>query len=190
MDNFKTFYNEKNGKAILFFGFYLVFFLFLFFYMRSYEANKPKEEKKEQEQVEEKITTYDISNLINNDYTYTIEIFDNEEVINFNGTKNNIDYANYQHKYFLDIYNINQLLKRSTFVDSNNYILSYELNNSELNDILLTDRVDGKNKIDVYVNEKTEVNQIYLDLSNYLEKDKYQITISYIVGEENENSSN
>ena len=58
MDGFKTFYNEKKGKYILFFGFYIIFFIFIAIYVRSYNANHPKEEKKE-EQVIEKITTYE-----------------------------------------------------------------------------------------------------------------------------------
>ena len=189
MDGFKTFYNEKNGKYILFFGFYLIFFIFLAFYMRSLNANKPKEENKEQEQVVEKITTYDISNLINNDYIYSIEINDNEEKINFNGKKSNIDYANYEHKYFLDIYNINQLLKRSKLVKSEDNILTYELSNKEINDILLTNKNDAVNKIDVYVNNKTEIIRIIFDLSNYLDKDVYQIIIDYNIGEYYENSA-
>ena len=48
MDNFKTFYNEKNGKYILFFGFYLLFFIFLGIYMRTLDSNKPKEKQKEE----------------------------------------------------------------------------------------------------------------------------------------------
>ena len=185
MDNFKTFYNEKKGKYILFFGFYIIFFIFLAALFRTTNTNKPKEENKET--VVEKITTYDISNLINNDYQYTIVVKDNEEEINFSGTKNNIDYANFENKYFLDIYNINQLLKKSKLVKSENNTLTYELSNQEINEILLTNKENGVNKIDVIVNDKTEINKISFDLSNYLGKDVYQITINYIVGEENEN---
>ena len=188
MDNFKTFYNEKNGKAILFFGFYFIFFIFLAFYMRSLENKKPPEEKEEVKE-EIKITTYDISNLIDNDYHYTIDILDDGSPISFVGTKSNVDYANFENKYFLDIYNINQLLKRSKLVNSEGNVLTYELNNSEINDILVTEKQDGTNKIEVYVNDNTEVNRIVLDLSNYLEKDEYNITINYEIGEKNEDSS-
>ncbi len=185
MEGFKTFYNEKKGKYILFFGFYLIFFIFLAVYIRNINTNKPKEENTEQQT----ITTYDISNLINNDYQYSIEIIDNDETISFNGTKNNVDYANYANKYFLDIYNINQLLKRSKLNNSENYVLMYDLNTSEINDILLTNKPEGVNEIKVTVNEKGEIKKIYFDLSNYFEKNIYQITIDYIVGENNENSS-
>ena len=185
MDGFKTFYNEKKGKYILFFGFYLIFFIFLAIYLRTANANKPKEEPtKEQE-----ITTYDISNLINNDYSYSILINDEEDTINFNGSKNNVDYANYDNKYFLDIYNINQLLKRSKLDNSENYVLTYLLNTSEINDILLTNKPESVNEIKVGVSENGEIKKITLDLSKYFEKNIYQITIDYIVGENNENSA-
>ena len=185
MEGFKTFYNEKKGKYILFFGFYLIFFIFLAIYIRSANANKPKDDTKKEDVV---ITTYDISNLINNNYNYNIEIIDNEEVIYFNGNKNNIDYANYENKYFLDIYNINQLLKRSKLTKSENYTLYYELSNNDLNDILLTNKENGVNEIDVFVNENGEINKIFFDLSKYFSKNIYQITINYIVGDNNENS--
>ena len=187
MDNFKTWYTDKKGKYILFFGFYLIFFIFLGFYMRSLEAKRPPKEE-QQEPQEVKITSYDISNLINNNYHYTIEIIDNDDIITFIGTKDNVDYANYSNKYFLDIYNINQLLKRSSFINSENNILTYKLENKEINDILLTNINNNTNEIKVYVNDKTEVEKIVLNLSNYLEKEKYLITISYDMGENNENS--
>ena len=188
MNKFKEFYNEKNGKMILFFGFYLIFFIFLAIYLRNIQNNQKVDPNKENINIEEKLTTYSINHLINNDYKYTIKILDNDEVINFNGTKSNIDYGNYQYKYFLDIYNINQLLKRSKLVDSDNEHLSYELTNKELNDILLTEKADNINNIDVYANEKTEVTKIILDFSKYLEKEKYVITVDYTWGEKNENS--
>ena len=189
MDNFKSWYSDRKGKYILFFGFYLIFFVFLAIYIRSIRNDSKKEEKKEEIVQEEKITTYDISNLINNDYSYTIEIIDNEDTIVFNGSKSNIDYANYEHKYFLDIYNINQLLKRSKLVNSEDNILTYELSNKELNDILLTNKNDAVNKINVYVNDKTEIIRIMFDLSRYLGKDIYQIIIDYNIGEYYENSA-
>ena len=187
MDGFKTFYNEKKGKYILFFGFYLIFFIFLAILIRSNNANKlPETDNGEQKDV---ITTYNISNLINNDYKYSIHIIDNDETLDFNGTKSNIDYANYTYKYFLDIYNINQLLKKSKLIKSEDYILTYELANKEINELLLTNKDNGTNKIDVYVDNNGSVKKIDFDLSNYLEKDIYQINISYIVGDNNEDSA-
>lgn len=191
MDEFKTFYNDKKGKYILFFGFYLIFFIFLAIYIRSVKDNKPIEKNKE-EIVEKEITTYDISNLINNDYSYEIEVSDNYNTTNFSGTKNNVDYANFENKYFLDIYNINQLLKRSKFMGSEDNILTYYLYNKELNELLLTNKTENEeissNKIFVYVNDDAEVEKIVFDLSTYFEKVMYQITINYSVGDNNENS--
>ena len=188
MDKFKEWYKEKKGKHILFFGFYLIFFIILAIYFRSI-GNEPKEEPKKEEQKEEVIKTYDISNLINNDYEYEIIVTDNNSETTFKGSKTNVDYANFSNKYFLDIYNINQLLKRSKFISSKDNVLTYELTNKEINDILLTEREDGVNKIDVYVNEKDEVEKIVFDLSKYLDKEIYQIDINYTVGDNNENSS-
>ena len=188
MDKYKDWYSNRNGKMILFFGFYLIFFIFLGIYIRNLNANKQTNPKKDETKIEEKITSYNLSNLINNDYKYNINIIDNSEIITFNGTKSNIDYANYVNKYFLDIYNINQLLKKSKFIDSKDLVLSYELSNNEINDVLLTKKESGINKISVYVNEKSEVKKLIMDLSKYMEKDKYEITITYLVGEENENS--
>lgn len=187
MDNFKNWYTDRKGKYILFFGFYLFFFIFLSIYMRNLNNNQNEEISVEPTPMI--ITTYDISNLINNDYNYAIEILDNEKTITFSGSKNNVDYANFDNKYFFDIYNINQLLKRSKLINSENNILTYELENKELNDILLTNQNDGVNTISVYVNDKAEVIKIVIDLSNYLNKDKYEITINYEMGESNENSS-
>ena len=112
-----------------------------------------------------------------------------DESITFEGTKNNIDYANYENKYFLDIYNVNQLLKRSKYIDTiDGTVLKYELNNSEINDILLTQKPEGINKIEVYVNEETKVQEIILDLSNYFEKEFFHIEMFYTEVDNNENS--
>lgn len=191
MDGFKEFYNDRKGKYILFFGFYLIFFIFLAIYIRTARINKPVEEPKEE--VASKITTYDLSNLINNDYKYMIKITDYDETgdesVTFEGTKNNVDYANYKNKYFLDIYNVNQLLKRSRYIDTiDGLVLKYELKNSEINDILLTQKEEGINKIEVYVNEEAKVQEIILNLSNYFEKEKYVIEIFYTEVDNNENS--
>ena len=63
MEGFKDFYNNRNGKMILFFGFYLIFFIFLAFYIRGLDNNKNREIPKEEENIKEEITTYDISQL-------------------------------------------------------------------------------------------------------------------------------
>ena len=171
MDNFKEWYTERKGKYILFFGFYIIFFAFLAIMIRSSRNSEPVKIEEDTKEEEKQILTYDITNLINNDYNYEIVVNDNEELTTFKGSKNNIDYANFENKYFLDIYNINQLLKKSKYIDGQNGVITYELANSELNEILVTEKGEGTNKIYVYINEKNEVESIILDLSNYLEKD-------------------
>ena len=99
MDNFKTWYKERKGKYILFFGFYLIFFIFFGVYIGSSNNNKPPKNE-EKETTQETIKTYNLSNLINNNYRYTVDITDNYEIVNFTGTKDNIDYDNYEYKYF------------------------------------------------------------------------------------------
>ena len=191
MDGFKKFYNEKKGKHILFFGFYIIFFVFLAIYISAMNSNRPINNNKEGT-AEKEITTYDLSKLINDDYEYKFVIVDYEddidESVTFEGTKNNIDYANYKHKYFLDIYNVNQLLKRSKLISSQNLLLTYNLENKELNDILLTQKEDGVNKIEVYVNENAQVHEIILDLSNYFGKEMFRIEMFYTEVDNNENS--
>ena len=187
MDNFKEWYTERKGKYILFFGFYIIFFVFLAIMIRNADKKEPVEPPKEEEE-EKQILTYDITNLINNDYNYEIVVNDNEELITFKGSKNNVDYGSFENKYFLDIYNINQLLKKSKYIEGQNGVITYELSNSELNELLITEKEEGTNKIYVYVNEKNEVGSIILDLSSYLGKVKYEINIKYIIGETNENS--
>ncbi len=182
-EKFKYFYNERNGKIILFFGFYLIFFAVLGVFLRNVNNNP-----KENEEQKEVITTYDVSKIVNNDFTYQIKVLDNDEIVEFNGTKNNVDYENYANKYFFDIYNINQLIKKSKYVKTEENVLYYELSNEEINEVLLTEKNTGLNQIEVSVKDDTSVYQIVLDLAKYLEKDKYLITINYSIGEENENS--
>ncbi len=182
-DKFKSFYNERNGKMILFFGFYLIFFILLGLFLRN--INDYQEKVPEEDTI---ITTYDVSKIINNDYQYKITVLDNEEFIEFNGTKNNIDYENYVNKYFFDIHNINQLIKKGKYLKTEKNVLIYELSNAEINEVLSTEKETGSNKIEVYVENDKSVYQIILDLTKYMEKDKYLITINYSIGEENENS--
>ena len=192
MDNFKDWYGNRKGKYILFFGFYIVFFIVLGILLRNANYNKKDEPKKEETKEEEKKVenkgTYDITNLVNNDFKYEITINDNEEIIKFTGSKTKVDYMEFTNKYFLDIYNINQLLKKSKFVERKGNLLSYELLNSEINEVLLTDKEEGINRISLYVNDNNEVKRIVLDLTGYLYKTIYEIDINYIVGDNNENS--
>ena len=46
-DKIKTFYQSKRGRAICFFGFYLIFFLLLAIYLKQ-QRNVPQEEPKKE----------------------------------------------------------------------------------------------------------------------------------------------
>ena len=186
MEGFKTFYNEKNGKYILFFGFYLIFFIFVSLYMRANDNKKVVDETEGSNTV---ITTYDISKLTNDDYSYNIEVVDDDKTITFSGTKNNVDYGNFDNKYFLDIYNINQLIKKSKLLETKDNVLTYELDNKDIDEILLTNKGEGSSKILVTVNDDTTVKEIDIDLASYLDKKTYTIKINYDLGDNNENSS-
>jgi hypothetical protein len=140
MGDLKEWYTDKKGKYILFFGFYIIFFIIFGALLRNAKDNRQEEVNKDNTEVQEKISTYDITKLINNDYQYEVVIEDEDDIITFKGSKDSIDYGNYTNKFFLDIYNINQLLKRSKFIENNENILTYELSNSELNDLLVTEK--------------------------------------------------
>ena len=181
----RDFYTSKRGKSICFFAFYLVFFLVLAIILRNRNnvvSNEPKNENKNIEINENNHNSYNLEKIVNSNYEYFYTINDNEEIKKFSGTKNNVDYLNYENKYFLDIYNVNQLIKRSKFIKRENNILSYELDNHILNEFLLTDS-EGLTKIDVFVKEDNMIEKIILDLKEYFKKEKYEIILEYKEGE-------
>ena len=184
----KEFYQSKRGKSICFFGFYLVFFLVLAIFLKQ-QRNVPQEEpKKENTNIisnnkSSNDSLFNISKIVNSNYEYLYKVNDNNEIITFQGTRLNVDYLNFANNYFFDIYNVNQLIKKSKFISNENNMLHYELTNSVLNELLLTDKIEGINTIDIYVNDNKEVEKIVMDLKNYFEKEKYEITLEYKVGE-------
>ncbi len=159
MKKLKEFYQSKRGKSICFFGFYLIFFLVLSFFLQNKSEVKTYDQKV--------ITnTYSINKIASNNYN--IYINDNFFIRDFLSNEDN---------YFVDIYNVNKLIKKSKFLHRENNILNYELENSVLNELLNSEIKDNVNKIDVYVNNDNEVEKIILDLSNYFEKEKYEIIL-------------
>lgn len=190
-DKLKEFYQSKRGKSICFFGFYLIFFLVLAIYLKQQRNVPPEEPKKEtniisNNQFNNKTNNnglFDISKIVNSNYEYFYTINDNNEIINFQGTRLNVDYLSFANNYFLDIYNVNQLIKKSKFISNENRVLHYELSNSVINELLLTDKEEGINTIDIYVNDIKEVEKIVMSLKSYFEKEKYEITLEYKVGE-------
>ena len=183
----KEFYQSKRGRSICFFCFYLVFFVVLAIYLKQ-QQNVVKEEPKKESTIisnnkSNNDSLFDIRKIVNSNYEYLYTINDNNEIINFQGKRLNVDYLNFDNNYFLDIYNVNQLIKKSKLISKENNMLHYELMSSVLNELLLTNKSEGLNIIDVYINDNKEVEKIVMDLKNYFEKEIYEITLEYKVGE-------
>ena len=178
---FKEFYQSKRGRAILFFGFYLIFFLVLTIAFKNASnmdnKNKVNNTNKESE-IKENASLYSMKNLLDNNFNYNIEVVDDDKIETFTGTKNNVDYNNFDNKYFFDIYNLNQLIKKSKFIKTEENVYYYEIENDTLNSILNVEKENGINKINVYASN-SQVAKITLDLSEFMEKENYRITISY-----------
>ena len=178
---FKEFYQSKRGRAILFFGFYLIFFLVLTIAFKNASnmdnKNKVNNTNKESE-IKENVSLYSMKNLLDNNFNYNIEVVDDDKIETFTGTKNNVDYNNFDNKYFFDIYNLNQLIKKSKFIKTEENVYYYEIENDTLNSILNVEKENGINKINVYASN-SQVEKITLDLSEFMEKENYRIAISY-----------
>ena len=178
---FKEFYQSKRGRAILFFGFYLIFFLVLTIAFKNANnmdnKNKVNNANKESE-IKENTSLYSMKNLLDNNFNYNIEVVDDDKIETFTGTKNNVDYNNFDNKYFFDIYNLNQLIKKSKFIKTEENVYYYVIDNNTLNSILNVEKENGINKINVYASN-SQVEKITLDLSEFMAKENYRITISY-----------
>ena len=101
---------NKNLKYSLFFGFYLIFFIGLFI---LYKNNNKEIEKTEDNQKE--VSVYEIlkdsvKEYHNNNYQEKIVINDSEVLTVL---INNPDYLENKYYYFFDLYNLNQLIKKS-----------------------------------------------------------------------------
>lgn len=166
IDRFKDFYYKRNGKAILFFGFYLIFFLALILFLKKEEKVNVDENK-----VGKSLTINELVNL--NDYEYSFEIKDEDNTLYYKGTKNNIDYHDFNYSYFFDPVNINQLVKKSKVKEDN----VYEISNEIINSLLDTERESGNNTIMVHSNEERIV--LDLDLHEYMNKNVYLMSLSY-----------
>ncbi len=180
--------DNNKLKASLFFGFYFFFFLFLVIYIRNNNITfNNNDNKNNNDSIEENkvIKKYSIDYL-DNDFEYEFIINDNDEVIKYKGTKNNIDYEDYEYKYFLNIYNINQIIKNSKFLSNENNILNYEISNVTLSELYDKEITDGISKINVYVNDNKNLEKVILDLSTFINKDKYIITLNYKVVDKSE----
>ena len=170
----------KRQKAIAFFAFYLVFFIVLFIVINNRKQEKvidvPKEEKID--------NTLYFENVLKMNFKYEIEIIDNLEIKTFIGTKDKVDYSEYENKYFLDIFNINQLIKKSKVIEKIGNYGKYSLANRELDELLGTESDEGENIIEV--NEEEKRLEIHIDLHEYLKKEIFTILLIYQEGETND----
>jgi hypothetical protein len=182
MKKLKEFYQSKRGKSILFFGFYLIFFVLLIFYFQRIQEKS--ESIKIPNNEHETAKVYTIKDLYNQDFTYEFIINDNGVITKFVGNQETIDYKDFEYQYFLSFININQLMKKSKMVSKNDNDVTYEITNDTLNELLETSRNTGVNVIKEQDREKGVV--ITLDLSSYMEKQGYVITLNYMVGDNSE----
>lgn len=186
-NSFKDFYQNRGGKAIFFFGFYLIFFLVLASFIKSVQDTKEKSSNLLEENTISTITT--IHDLFENDFSYSFEIEDDDNIITFNGSKSSIDYNDYEYPYFLDYVNINQLIKKSKVTKAGQVMTYYELSNQTLNDILNTNMPDGVNTISEFYGTGSQNEGTYtviLDLKEYMGKEKFMIKLNYKVGDKSE----
>ncbi len=175
---------NKKLKAALFFGFYFFFFLFLFTYIGNNNVSSKDNTDKTIEEKEE-IKEYSIKYLTDNNYIYHFIIDDDNKITEYNGTKENIDYTEFDNKYFLDIFNINQLIKKSKYINTTDSTMNYEISNDDISSLINNEKMEGISKINVHVTNGN-LDKVILDLSSYMQKEKYLITLNYEVGEEDD----
>lgn len=176
MSNIKKFIKTKRGKSILFFGFYLVFFVILAILMKN---NINKETIQDNKKLQNNLWT--INRVINlDDYLYKVEINDNGNTeIKYEARKNELsnDLEKNEMDYFLDIYNINKLIKNSKLIESLDNKTTYMITNTKLNEILSEMQEDGENIIIVENSNKSL--SIQMDLHEFMKKNEYIIKIEY-----------
>lgn len=164
---------NKTLKYSLFFGFYLIFFIFLGFYLNRMD-NKINSQTQE-----EKTGEYSLTALMDN--SYQVEIKEAEKRIVYNAS--DLESRSDSYAYFGNIYNVNQLIKKSRFVEEKDHTLYFLLNNKELNTLLNTEIEEKDNEIKLLVNDERVVKEISLSLDNY-----YGQAISIILKDSEEKS--
>ena len=197
---------SEQGKKYSFFIFYIIFFLILFIMIISNKNTsiEPKEE------YSLPFSTRIIENN-NYKFKYTIDsnldklLYKGEKInktiyldddtgryeFNYiNGKLVNNQDIKFLYKEFLDIYEIKKIIKSSKLIsetklnETNEYIYNYKIKNKDLDEILLNniDNIDLENEINIKTNDKKEIKEIDIDLSNYQrneELDSFKIIIEY-----------
>ena len=188
----------------LFFGFYFFFFLFLSFFLNANKNIDKSADNNNNNQVVDKENNSQVTDLftinpiVDNNYFYNYTILENGNEINFTGQINDKNFLieEYAYNYFLDIYNVRQLIKNSKYISktdySDNIVYQYELTNKTINELRGEElNSEGTNKITVTVNSNLVVTDIELDLNNYMSNkfNEYKITLQYGKVANNEKSN-
>lgn len=180
-DKVKEFLQSKIGRHTIFFGFYLIFFILVLLLVKNLNTSFEEKNKKNENPSQ---VHYQIDCLNNNSYLYEYEIiYDNEKIV-FKGIKGDNDFREFPHAHFLNIYNLNQILKNAKIVETNTNMLMYEIGNQELNDLYQENEIinDNINTIKVFVDTNYCLKSFEMDLSNYIEDfSSYQIKGKYEV---------
>lgn len=204
INKIKAFCQSKVGKMTLFFGFYFFFFLFLSFFLNANKNIDKSADNNNNNQVVDKENNSQVTDLftinpiVDNNYFYNYTILENGNEINFTGQINDKNFLieEYAYNYFLDIYNVRQLIKNSKYISktdySDNIVYQYELTNKTINELRGEElNSEGTNKITVTVNSNLVVTDIELDLNNYMSNkfNEYKITLQYGKVANNEKSN-
>lgn len=204
INKIKVFCQSKVGKMTLFFGFYFFFFLFLSFFLNANKnIDKPADNNNNNQVVDKENNVqvtdlFTINPIVDNNYFYSYTILENGNEINFTGQINdkNSLIEEYAYNYFLDIYNVRQLIKNSKYISktdySDNIVYQYELTNKTINELRGEElNNEGINKITVKVDSNLVVTDIELDLNNYMSNkfNEYKITLQYGKVANNEESN-
>ncbi|MBR3661404.1 MAG: hypothetical protein IKN63_05875 [Bacilli bacterium] len=208
----KAFRSEK-GRKLSFVIFYIFFFIFLFIFFRTNTSNNTTPNNKELETSLPFVT----STLEKNDYTfkYIVNSNSNELLYLVNKKSNSIivndDTGTFEYTYkngvlttndlkkvihseLLSIYELKRIIKSSKLVsetklnETNEYLYTYKIMNSDLSNILLDTITNGdkENEIIVKTNSNKEIKEINLDLINYekeINNDLSSFNITIIMGE-------
>ena len=170
---------SKRKKAIIFFGFYLFFFLILFS-----TFNQKKVIETNLETTDEKEKSYSIlyfNNVLKlDDFQYNFEIMVDEEVLSYHGTKKDTDYQESEYQYFFDIFNINQLLKKSKVLEKIDNYGKYRLDNQDLDASLKTSGHTGNTIIEIKEDKELEID---IDLHEYYQKELSKIKLIFMEGD-------
>ncbi len=164
---------SKNGKIILFFGFYFIFFTVLIImsrganigsnsYTNSLYTNK------------ENNTLYSFEKLNNEEYQYEYTIQENYEIKTYNND-NIYEMTGYKYSHLLKLEEIKRIIKKSKFLNKtlysdNYYHLNFEIKTYELLELFNANNVDNAslNTLMVKTDLNGNVKEIEYDFSNYI----------------------